>query len=97
MIACHCILCYRIAERGVYTFRGIPYALPPVGYLRWSPPKSFTLNDCWNGTLKLHNSTESCWAFTGTDRKPKGSENCLTLDIITPSVRYYSPMPVCFI
>src|SRR5215831_6480230 len=28
-----------LARNGVYEFRGIPYAAPPVGNLRWMPPQ----------------------------------------------------------
>jgi para-nitrobenzyl esterase len=33
-------------ENGLYVFRGIPYAIPPVGKLRWMPPQSVKP---WNG------------------------------------------------
>lgn len=81
-------------EDGVAVFRGIPYALPPEGNRRWAPPDVLnSLTECWNGTLKVHNQTDFCWQIhpNGTIN---GSEDCLTLDIMTPEVRYHSPLPV---
>ena len=28
-----------LTDRGIHNFRGIPYAQPPVGALRWAPPQ----------------------------------------------------------
>ena len=30
-----------VFERNLYTFKGVPYAAPPVGELRWLPPQPF--------------------------------------------------------
>ncbi|KAK9508670.1 hypothetical protein O3M35_006173 [Rhynocoris fuscipes] len=88
-----CGLIEGLLEDGGHVFRGIPYALPPVGHLRFAPPQTFTLNDCWNGTLKVHNSTPSCWQMF-VNGSLDGDENCLTLDVYSPEVRYESPFPV---
>jgi carboxylesterase type B len=32
------------ANSAVSEYLGIPYAVPPVGPLRWAPPKPYTLN-----------------------------------------------------
>ncbi|RZF38549.1 hypothetical protein LSTR_LSTR006144 [Laodelphax striatellus] len=80
-------------EEGVFAFRGIPYALPPVDELRWKPPKQFDLKTCWNDTLPAHNSSAFCWQRYNNETV-NGAENCLTLDIFTPYVRYHSPLPV---
>ncbi|XP_054256975.1 neurotactin-like [Macrosteles quadrilineatus] len=82
-----------LLEDGAIVFRGIPYARPPVGERRWRAPEKFTLESCWNGTLKTHNSSDTCWQVynNGTIN---GREDCLTLDIVTPQVRYINPLPV---
>lgn len=85
---------FRILEEGVYNFYSIPYAVPPVEEKRFT--YAHPLNDislCWNGTLKVHKPGPLCLQFleNGTII---GEEDCLTLDIITPHVRYDSPWPV---
>ena len=32
-----------VAEEGIHVFRGIPYAAPPTGALRWRAPKPATM------------------------------------------------------
>jgi len=52
----------RLQEDGAFAFRGIPYARPPVGDLRWKPAQPLDdMKYCWNGTYKAHNSTPPCW------------------------------------
>lgn len=74
-------------------FRGIPYARPPLEDLRWKKPEPFTLNHCWSGVLKAHDAKDTCWQVY-SNSSINGNENCLTLDIITPQVRYINPLPV---
>nr|XP_040222964.2 neurotactin [Anopheles coluzzii]XP_040222965.2 neurotactin [Anopheles coluzzii]XP_040222966.2 neurotactin [Anopheles coluzzii] len=83
-----------ILEDGSFAFRGIPYAVPPVGPNRWKAAQPIeSIENCWNGTLKAHNSTPVCWQIYA-DGKVDGAEDCLTLDVITPHVRYDNPLPV---
>uniref|UniRef100_A0A182PHM2 Carboxylesterase type B domain-containing protein n=1 Tax=Anopheles epiroticus TaxID=199890 RepID=A0A182PHM2_9DIPT len=83
-----------ILEDGSFAFRGIPYAVPPVGPNRWRAAQPIeSIEHCWNGTLKAHNSTPVCWQIYA-DGKVDGAEDCLTLDVITPHVRYDNPLPV---
>ncbi|KAK3924962.1 Neurotactin [Frankliniella fusca] len=84
-----------ILESGAYTFRGIPYARPPVGKLRWQPAQPLdNLEHCWNGTFLAHNSSNFCWQIFPEDQSINGAEDCLTLDVFTPQVSFENPLPV---
>jgi para-nitrobenzyl esterase len=68
-------------------FRGIPFAAPPVGQLRWQAPAD---PQSWPGILDATASRDVCsqvgmqatWHSTG---QPVGSEDCLYLDIYRPN------------
>src|SRR5579884_3081636 len=65
-------------------FQGIPYAAPPVGPLRWQPPRPPAK---WSGTLDATKPGPQCMQETGADShasKPT-SEDCLTLNVWTPA------------
>lgn len=82
-----------LVEDSAIAFRGIPYAKPPIGNLRFEHAQVIDdINFCWNGTLKAHNSTPECLQWT--NGAVHGSEECLTLDVITPEVRYINLLPV---
>jgi para-nitrobenzyl esterase len=75
-------------ENGLQIFKGIPYAEPPIGNLRFSPPQA---KKPWDGVLE---TTEfgPC-AFQGytaleevTGKLQPESEDCLTLNIWTPAI-----------
>lgn len=81
-------------EESAFAFRGIPYAVPPVGENRWRPAQVIDNIDlCWNGTFLAHNSTPVCMQTTANGTVV-GVEDCLSLDVITPHVRYDNPLPV---
>ena len=40
-----------LAENGLGSFKGIPFAQPPVGELRWKAPVKAA---AWNGIYKAH-------------------------------------------
>lgn len=83
-----------ILEDGAFAFRGIPYAMPPVGNRRWQPAEPMRrIEHCWKGTYIAHNSTESCLQRDASG-KVQGTEDCLYLDVFTPHVRYDTPLPV---
>lgn len=73
-----------IEQGDILAFKGIPYAKPPVGELRFAPPEAAT---AWSGTLMADEFGNSCpqtgSAFNGfTDSL---DEDCLFLNVYTPS------------
>ncbi|XP_034825684.1 neurotactin isoform X2 [Maniola hyperantus] len=89
-----CGLVEGILDDGVYNFFGIPYATPPVDEKRFTYAHPLNkISMCWNGTLTCHEPAPLCLQFleNGTI---VGHEDCLTLDVVTPHVRYDSPLPV---
>ena len=82
---------YYVSESNVstllYGFRGIPYASPPVGSLRWKPPQKL---QPWNGVLDAKTLGSPC-VQAGPDGNIQGSEDCLYLNVYStcnPSVNY---------
>ncbi len=73
----------------VHVFRGIPYARPPVGELRWRPPeepRSWTrpLEANRFGLIAPQNPSQLEQLF-GAD-KTQQSEDCLSLNVWTPGL-----------
>lgn len=80
---------------GIRTFRGIPFAEPPVGGLRWKapqPPKS------WEGVRKAdvfgNNAMQKPVYGDMNFRAPKMSEDCLYLNVWTPAKSPNEKLPV---
>jgi para-nitrobenzyl esterase len=95
------------ARSGTWSWKGVPYAQPPVGSLRWRAPQSPT---AWSaprdatafapacvqtGRLYspgLHNRHDE--TIGSTLGKTVGSEDCLYLNIWTPASAPSTPRPV---
>jgi para-nitrobenzyl esterase len=84
----------------VTVFRGVPYAAPPVGDLRWAPP---ALLAPWTGVRLADRFAPSCMQNIVTERKPWThefmahgaiSEDCLHLNIWTPRPDAAANLPV---
>ncbi len=78
---------------GLRVFRGIPYAAPPVGNLRWRVPQPAA---AWNGSRRAYGFGPACPQAPGKDIHLNDmSEDCLTLNIWTPARQQsQTPLPV---
>ena len=77
-----------VSDGPLHVFRGIPYAEPPVGPLRWRPPSPMPR---WTDTLKASQFGPACTQpatrianIYAQDLSPT-SEDCLTLNIWAPA------------
>jgi para-nitrobenzyl esterase len=73
------------ARSMVTSYKGIPFAAPPVGDLRWKAPAEA---DAWTGVLDGTEFGGSCTQGTGWDpgyEEPTLNEDCLYLNVYRPS------------
>src|SRR6478735_7630857 len=75
---------------GGYAFRGLPYAAAPTGDLRWRPPQPPA---AWNGVRDSTQFAPSCPQFSNT-MTIVGDEDCLYLNVSTPTLRRNADRPV---
>jgi para-nitrobenzyl esterase len=80
-------------EQGVLAFKGIPYAAPPLGELRWQapqPPKS------WIVTKATTTFSPKCpqknYSPTQDSATTEGEEDCLYLNVWTPALSGQRPV-----
>ena len=86
------------AEGTLRVFKGIPYALPPVGPARWTPPRPMPR---WEGVRSASEFGPACvqrktlpgsiYAIDADDPPPV-SEDCLTLNIWAPADARNAPV-----
>lgn len=71
-------------EEGVISFRGIPFAMPPTGNRRWSPPSAAPR---WKLPLEATAYGPACLQTPSTYVSEQDmSEDCLNLNVWTPSI-----------
>ncbi len=79
-------------HEGVLSFKGIPYAAPPVGPLRWVAPQRPTL---WQGIRSgLQYGSRCISAWKGDPTPTPSSEDCLTLNVWTSARKVEERRPV---
>jgi para-nitrobenzyl esterase len=87
-------------ENGIASFKGVPFAAPPVGDLRWRPPQPLAP---WQGIRKATEFAASCMQIKLGERLPwtkefmvqnQIGEDCLYLNIWTPRLKAGANLPV---
>lgn len=82
------------APDGRHLFRGVPFAQPPIGDLRWKPPVPVRP---WTGIRDATKSGPGCmqldygWNHGNADNQ---SEDCLYLEVVSPNMRPAKLLPV---
>lgn len=83
------------AETGLDEFKGIPYAMPPIGPLRWKPPQTAAP---WSGIRKADHFGPRCMQrplFGDMVFRSDGmSEDCLYLNVWAPPHSKGKALPV---
>lgn len=94
-----------VQMEGHTLFKGIPYAKPPVGELRWRPPQEA---EAWDGVYRAERFPNKCMQqgrHNGFYQKEFGeapefdvpsSEDCLYLNIWAPDGENLEKLPVAF-
>jgi len=78
-----------VVEDGVVSYKGIPFAVPPVGELRWRPPQPLKP---WTGVRQAAQFGANCMQgrfgppqTAGANAAPGPSEDCLFLNVWRPA------------
>lgn len=84
------------AQDGVVAFKGVPFAAPPVGDLRWRAPQPVTP---WTGVRPATDYSPDCLQLPfPSDAAPVGagglSEDCLYANVWAPAVQGAKKLPV---
>jgi para-nitrobenzyl esterase len=78
-----------VKQGATLAFKGIPYAQPPVGPLRWKPPVT---DVHWNGVRDGSQYGAMCPQVV--NGKVEGSEDCLFINVWRPEEKPKHPLPV---
>ena len=87
---------FGLVDENIHLWRGIPFAQPPLGALRWRAPQPV---QPWSGVRQADTFSASCWQNIDYCRELGGgdpgrfSEDCLYLNVWSPAARS-APLPV---
>jgi para-nitrobenzyl esterase len=83
------------STNGIRMFRGVPFAQPPVGDLRWKPPQPV---EKWKGIRDAKTFGPNCMqrvVYGDMGFRSRGmSEDCLYLNVWTPATAANAKLPV---
>ena len=85
---------FGVHESGLDIYKGVPFAAPPVGDLRWRPPIPVAP---WTGTRKADAFAPACMQVGVSmpgETPPAVSEDCLYLNIWAPAKAKTAPVIV---
>jgi para-nitrobenzyl esterase len=81
-----------VASDGMTIFKGVPFAAPPVGDLRWKAPAAVTP---WSGVKQADGFANACMqAPNSQGNTAPVSEDCLYLNVWTPAKSASEKIPV---
>jgi para-nitrobenzyl esterase len=80
-----------VAEGDLAVYKGIPFAAPPIGDLRWRAPQPVTP---WSGVRNVDKYAPACVQSMGGPPPSGVSEDCLYLNIWTPATSATEKLPV---
>lgn len=84
------------AGREVHIFKGIPYAAPPVGELRWKPPQPVPswsdIRACTEFSIQAAQYPDPNGSMAA--KSTPSAEDCLYLNVLTPAEKSTEKLPV---
>ncbi|MGD9161787.1 MAG: carboxylesterase family protein [Desulfobacteraceae bacterium] len=83
-----------VEQDGILIYKGIPFAAPPVGNLRWKAPAPV---QPWTGVKKVDAFCNACMQTSGAmGNSAPVSEDCLYLNVWTPAKKVNENLPVIY-